>query len=61
MEKLQFVCDGTTMVFDAIIKQRPTLNFSILQTALRKKDTRINGKKTAKNVKVFCGDEITIY
>ena len=61
MEKLQFVCDGTTMVFDAIIKQRPSLNFSILQTALRKKDIRINGKKIAQNVKVFCGDEITVY
>lgn len=61
MEKLEFVAKDNIMLFDLILSERPTLNFSILKTILRKKDIKLNGKKTLDNVELKKGDIVTLY
>ena len=61
MEKLDFFADKKQSVFDAIIEHKKTLNFSMLKTALRKKDIKINDKKIHENCDVQIGDKVTIY
>lgn len=61
MEKLEFVAKDNTMLFDLILSVRPTLNFSMLKTILRKKDIKLNGKKVLENVEIKKGDTITLY
>ena len=61
MEKLEFIAKDDNMLFDAIISARPTLNFSMIKTCLRKKDIKLNGKKILDNVEVKKGDTITLY
>lgn len=61
MEKFLFKNTKKQLVFDAILNQKPTLNYSILKTALRKKDIRVNGKKIKENVFVLDNDIIEIY
>ncbi len=61
MEKIEFVNKKESKVFDAIINFKPTLNYSILKTALRKKDIRVNGKKINDNMTIKSGDLITIF
>ena len=61
MEKLEFTSKDDNMLFDAIISARPTLNFSMIKTCLRKKDIKLNGKKILDNVEVKKGDTITLY
>ena len=53
MEKLEFENLKQQIVFDAIIEQRQTLNFSMLKTCLRKKDIKVNGQRIKDNVEVF--------
>ena len=61
MEKLEFIAKDDSVLFNLILSVRPTLNFSILKTILRKKDIKINGKKVLENVEVKKGDTITVY
>lgn len=61
MEKLEFVVKDDTLLFDSILSVRPTLNFSMLKTALRKKDIKLNGKKILANIEVKKGDVVTLY
>lgn len=39
----------------------PTLNQNLFYKTLRKKDIKINGKRTSENITVFEGDEILVY
>ena len=50
MEKFEFVNPKQQRVFDAILQNRQTLNFSMLKTCLRKKDIKVNGKIKKENV-----------
>ena len=61
MEKLEFIAKDDNMLFDAIISEKPTLNFSMIKTCLRKRDVKLNGKKILDNVEVKKGDTITLY
>lgn len=61
MEKFEFIAKDDTMLFDAILSERPTLNFSMLKTVLRKKDIKLNNKKIAKNMQIKKGDIVTLY
>ena len=61
MEKLEFVSTKKEKVFSVIREIKPTINFSILKTALRKKDIKVNNKKIADNIEVEIGDLITVY
>lgn len=61
MEKLEFVVKDDTSLFDSILSVRPTLNFSMLKTVLRKKDIKLNGKKILANIEVKKGDVVTLY
>ena len=61
MEKLEFIAKDDSVLFNLILSVRPTLNFSMLKTILRKKDIKLNGKKVLENVEVKKGDTITVY
>ena len=61
MEKIEFINSKKQTVIDAIKNFRPTLNYSIIKTALRKKDVRVNGKKIAENISVDSGQTITVF
>ncbi len=61
MEKIEFVANAKKNIFDLIIEIKPTLNFSMLKTALRKKDIKVNNKKINDNVLANVGDKITLY
>lgn len=61
MEKLEFVNSKKQTVIDAILNFKPTLNYSMVKTALRKKDVRLNGKKIDENVSVDSGTTITVF
>lgn len=61
MEKLEFIACQNEKIFDAILSERPSLNFSILKTILRKKDIKVNGKRITQNVEVKNGDKVTIF
>ena len=61
MEKIEFVNSKKQTVIDAIKNFRPTLNYSIIKTALRKKDVRVNGKKVGENVSVDSDQTITVF
>ena len=61
MQKIEITNTKTQSVFDCILKQCPNLNFQILNTAIRKKDIKINGKKIAHNQTITSGDTVTIF
>lgn len=61
MEKIEFIAQKNQTIFEAILEHRKTLNFSMLQTILRKKDIKLNDKKVDKNIDVKIGDVVTIY
>lgn len=61
MEKIEFESIKNQTVFEAVLEHRKTLNFSMLQTILRKKDIKINGKKISENQNIKIGDVVTIY
>ena len=61
MEKLEFTNKKEQSLFNAILEYKPTLNYSILKTALRKKDIKINGQKVLQNKIIKSGDNVTIY
>lgn len=61
MEKLEFFVKENNKLFDVTISERPTLNFSMLKTILRKKDIKVNDAKVTQNIEVKKGDKITIY
>ena len=61
MEKIEFINTKEQTVFDAILNYKQTLNYSILKTALRKKDIKVNNKKINENMVVKHGDLITIF
>lgn len=61
MEKLEFENKNNQSVFDAILQEKPNLNFSILQTILRKKDIKIDGRRIDKNVIIQPNQIITIF
>ena len=61
MEKIFIKNKKNQSVFDAIIEFRPTLNFSMLKTVLRKKDIRVNGKKIDQNKAIFDGDVVEVF
>ena len=61
MEKIEFVAKENNMLFDLILSERPTLNFSMLKTILRKKDVKLNGKKVLDDIEVKKGDIVTLY
>ena len=61
MDKFEFICKKKQKLVDFIISQKPTLNFSIVKTALRKKDIRVNGKKVSQNVMAMPNDVVEIF
>lgn len=61
MEKFKFINKNTQKVFDAILTAKPTLNYSILKTALRKKDIKVNGTKIKENVEIEMDDKVEIF
>ena len=61
MEKLKFINNETQKVFDSILSERPTLNYSILKTVLRKKDIKVNGVRIKENELVKTGDIVEIF
>ena len=61
MEKILIENKKNQMVFDAIIQFRPTLNFSILKTILRKRDIIVNGKRIDQNKEIFDGDIVEVF
>lgn len=61
MEKLEFENKKNQFVIDAIISEKPTLNFSFVKSLLRKKDVRIDGKKTSENIFVNVGQKICVF
>ena len=61
MEKIEIIAEEKKRIFDLILENKPTLNFSILQTILRKKDIKVNNKRILKNFEVNVGDKITAF
>ena len=61
MEKIEFEATKSGSVFDLIIKEKPTINFSMLKTALRKKDIKLNNKRIDTNTTANVGDKITLF
>ena len=61
MEKFEFISPKNATVAEAILEQKPNLNYAIIKTALRKKDVRLNGKKICENLNVYEGDIITLF
>ncbi len=59
--KKEFVVKQSGDLIKAILEIEPQLNFNILKTILRKKDVKVNGKRTSKTQDVFCGDKVEIY
>lgn len=44
-----------------LIENIPNLSNNLLYKTLRKKDIKVNGKRTSENISVFEGDEILVY
>ena len=61
MEKLEFKSVKEQTLFDAILNKKPTLNYSVLKTALRKKDIKVNGKRIKENVILKQNDFVEMY
>ena len=61
MEKLEFTNKKEQKLFDAIISVRPTLNYSILKTALRKKDIKVNSQRVKEDILLRPNDIVEIY
>lgn len=61
MEKISFINQKAQPLFEAILDFRPTLNFNILKSALRKKDIKVNNKKVKENLLINIGDKIEFY
>ena len=61
MEKLEFECKKEQMLFDLIFENKPNINYSIIKTALRKKDIKLNGKRITKNQLLRKNDIITLF
>lgn len=61
MQKLEFENTVQQSLFNAILQQKPNLNYQILNSVLRKKDVRVNGQKISQNIVVKPGDKITLF
>lgn len=61
MEKICFTNQKEQTLFEAIITFRPTLNFNMLKSALRKKDIKVNGQKVKENIMLQFGENVELY
>ena len=61
MEKICFENTKEQLLFDAVLFFRPTINFNILKTALRKKDIKVNGQRIKENIFLKAGDKVELY
>ena len=61
MEKISFINQKAQPLFEAILDFRPTLNFNILKSALRKKDIKVNDVKVKDNLLLTIGDKVEFY
>ena len=61
MEKICFTNTKEQLLFDAVLFFRPTINFNIIKTALRKKDIKVNGQKIKENIILNIGDKIELF
>lgn len=61
MEKISFINQKAQPLFEAILDFRPTLNFNILKSALRKKDIKVNDVKVKDNLLLNIGDKVEFY
>lgn len=61
MEKISFINLKEQQLIDAILINKPTLNYNIIKTALRKRDVKINNEKVKENLIVNVGDKIELY
>jgi 23S rRNA pseudouridine955/2504/2580 synthase len=57
----QYVSQSNTSLIKSVLKQFPQLNYNLVLKTLRKKDIKINGKRTNKDCEVFVGDNIQVY
>ena len=61
MEKLEFITKKSGQLFEQILEYRRTLNYSMLQTLLRKRDIKVNDKRISSNINTSSGDKITLF
>ena len=61
MEKIEIKNDKKQTVFEAIKNSKSTINFSMLKTALRKRDIKVDGKRISQNIVIDAGAQITVF
>lgn len=59
--KISVGIEGENTRLDRFLKAHHKIPFALVQKLVRKKDIKINGKRTSHNYKLIKGDEITIY
>lgn len=57
----QFIAPKDGKLIEICLEQYPNLNFNQLKTALRKKDVKVNLKRTKTDICIASGDKITIF
>ena len=58
---IKFINNKQNGLIKAIMDYQPTISFAECNKLLRKKDIKVNGKRTSKNIVVDVGDEIVVY
>ncbi|MBQ8430694.1 MAG: RluA family pseudouridine synthase [Clostridia bacterium] len=61
MEKLEFKNSKVQPLFDAIMCEKPNINFSMLKTVLRKKDIKVNGIRVSDNISLNVNDIVCVF
>ena len=61
MEKIELITNKTCNLIDFILSECPKLNYSIIKTALRKKDIKVDGMKVKDDQLLNANSKITIY
>ena len=59
--KIQIETKEEEMRLDKFLKEKHNIPFSLVQKFVRKKDIKVNGKKTTHNYLLKNGDEVSIY
>lgn len=61
MEKKTFIADKNGKLIKTALRVLDGVSYSALMKCLRKKDVKINGKRTDKDIDLSAGDEVTVF